>query len=376
MKKNKHEIIIILVGLLLIAIGFLIHLSNRYRLIFILVGFIIQIIGMSIDRNKKWLLIPILIIIFGFGLVYIDYLCVVNFDKLPVLAIRQTISSKSKVYNALFYRVWNCDISDNKIYVDNFYKSSFYCDSSELKKVSVNDFLLHFEKKYKENKNHYIKIEGKISKIEGLKSLEMASYEYEVDALNGYVTFDENVKLKFTFNQDNKDLANYSVYDNVKVIGKVSRLQKNQDNQYTIILVDSKLVENTLYDDFSLIVDPDENCSNDDRKLLYAGKDNNFYQSCLNSFEIKYSEEDIYSLEYILQDNKVNINDIYKKANSSQSFDDGGSKLYFYDNFNILACNTSTGSKDVYFGNTNLTYNNELCPNEKIPEESEEVPTN
>lgn len=363
--RNKKNYIIILVGILLIGIGFLIHLTNRYRLLLISLGFIIQITGMCIGRKKKWLIAPILVVIFGASLVYIDYLCVAKFNRLPVIAYRQSISSKAKIYNAPLYRIWKCDISDDKMYIDKLYKSSFYCNSSVLSKISVNDFLLHFEKKYKENKNNFVKIEGKISKIEGIKSLEMESYTYEVDAMNGYVTFDENVKLKFIFNKKEEDLSKYSLYDNIKVIAKVSSLEKNDDEQYTIVLTDSKLVENTLYKDFDLVVDANENCD-DEKKLLYSTKDAKYYQVCLNSFDIKYSIEDIYSLEYILQDNKMPLADIYKKAQDSESFDDGGSKLYKYDNFNILACNTLSGSKDVYFGNKNLEYSEELCPNEEI----------
>ena len=59
------------------------------------------------------------------------------------------------------------------MYIDKYYKSNFYCDSKELETIDINDFLLHFEKKYRKYRNDFVKIEGKISEIQGIKSLEM-----------------------------------------------------------------------------------------------------------------------------------------------------------------------------------------------------------
>ena len=229
MSNNKKSIIIVIIGLLLIGVGFFIHLTNRYRLVLITIGFITQIVGMVIYRKKKLILIPILVLIFASSLVIIDYLLVANFNRLPVLAIRNTISSNTKIYNGAFYRVWKCNIADKEMYIDKYYKSNFYCNSKELQTIDINDFLLHFEKKYKKYKNDFVKIEGKISEIKGIKSLEMKAYEFEVDKLNGYVKFDDNIKLKFLFNGDYEKLSTYSLYDNVKVIGRVVKMEEEED---------------------------------------------------------------------------------------------------------------------------------------------------
>ncbi len=360
MSKLKKSLIVVLIGLVLIGIGFFIHLTNRYRLIFIVVGFITQIVGMVMYRKRKYLLVPILTIIFASSLIIIDYLLVANFDRLPLLAIRNTISSNTKIYNAAFYRVWKCNISDKKMYIDKYYKSNFYCDSKELETIDINDFLLHFEKKYRKYRNDFVKIEGKISEIQGIKSLEMKSYKFEVDKLNGYVTFDDNVKLRFNFNGNYEKLSTYSVYDNVKVIGRVVSMEHDEEDVYTINLVDSKIVSSGRYDDFEIIVDEDNKCSTGTR-MYYETKDQKYYFNCLNAIDIKYSEEDIYELNYLLQDNKIKLDDLYKKANSQDVYDDGGSTLYHYDNFSILKCNTTEGNKDVIFGDTNLTKSADMC---------------
>ena len=372
MSKNQKSLIIILIGLLLIAIGFFVHLTNRYRLAFIIGGFIIQITGMVIYRKNKLLLIPILTFIFASSLIIIDYLLVANFEILPVLTIRNTISSNTKIYNGLFYRVWKCNISDKEMYVDKFYKSNFYCSSSELKNNDINEFLLHFEKKYKKYKNDFIKVEGKISAIQGLKSLEMKSYEFEADKLNGYVTFDDNVKLKFLFNEDYEKLSTYSLYDNVKVIGRITKMEQEEDGTYTITLVDSKIVSTNLYEDFDIIVTQDYKCETGNR-IYYKTDEQKYYFNCLNEIELKYSEEDIYELNYLLQDKKIKLTDIYKKANSQESYDDGGSTLYHFDEFNILKCNTLEGNNDIIFGDTNLTKTAELCYTNPTPPDAKEI---
>ncbi len=371
MSKNKKSLIVVLIGLLLIGIGFFIHLTNRYRLIFIVIGFIVQITGMVMYRKKKIILIPILTIIFASSLIIIDYLLVANFERLPLLAIRNTISSNTKIYNATFYRVWKCNISDKKMYIDKYYKSNFYCDSKELETIDINDFLLHFEKKYRKYRNDFVKIEGKISEIQGIKSLEMKAYEFEVDKLNGYVTFDDNVKLRFIFNGNYEKLSNYSVYDNVKVIGRVVKMEKDDNDTYTISLVDSKIVSSGLYNDFEVLVDKDKKCTTG-TQIYYQTKDQKYYFNCLNAIDIKYSEEDIYELSYLLQDNKIKLEDLYKKASSQEVYDDGGSTLYHYDEFSILKCNTTEGNKDIIFGNTNLTKTADMCyTNVEIPDAKE-----
>lgn len=372
MSKNKKSLIVVLIGLLLIGIGFFIHLTNRYRLVFILLGFIIQIIGMVMYRKKKLILVPILVIIFASSLIIIDYLLVANFDRLPVLAIRNTISSNTKIYNGAFYRVWKCNISDKKMYIDKYYKSNFYCDSKELKTTDINDFLLHFEKKFKKYKNDFVKIEGKISEIQGLKSLDMKSYKFEVDKLNGYVTFDDNVKLRFLFNGDYEKLSTYSLYDNVKVIGRVVKMEQDEDDTYTITLVDSKIVSSNLYEDFEFLVNNDKKCYTGNR-VYYENKDQKYYFNCLNEIELKYSEEDIYELNYLLQDNKIKMEDIYKKANNVDNHDEEGYSIYHYNDFSILKCNTKEGNKDIIFGNTSLAKTDEFCYSNIVPEDAKEI---
>ena len=52
MSKNKKSILIVILGLILIGIGFLIHLTNRYRLLLIILGFIIGIFLMICISKK------------------------------------------------------------------------------------------------------------------------------------------------------------------------------------------------------------------------------------------------------------------------------------------------------------------------------------
>lgn len=74
-----------------------------------------------------------------------------------------------------------------------------------------------------------------------------------------------------------------------------------------------------------------------------------------------------YDLETSLKNNLVSFEDILNKAKSFELYKDGGSKLYQYQQFNILVCNTLDGNNDVIIGETELEIEN-LC-NSKTSEE-------
>ena len=372
MSKMKKSLMVIIIGLLLMGTGFFVHLKHVYCLTIILIGFIVQIIGMIINRKKKIILFPILVLIFSSILILIDYLFVINFNRIPVFSLSTSISQNAKIYNGVLYRVWKCDTKSNKMFVDNLYKSNYYCDSSELHKIDINEFLLHFEEKFDVHKDKFVKIEGKISEIQGINYLEMKAYEEEVDSLNGYVVFDDNVKLRFIFNKGNEKLSEYSLYDGIKVIGRVSKMVKENNDQYTIIIRDSKIVNTARYNDFEAIVEEDDYC-NEETKIYYENEEQKYYFNCLNKISIKYNEEDTYELDYLLKEKKLEMKDIYKKAISSDTYDDGGSILYHFDNFNILKCNTLEGNNDIIFGKKDLTKTENFCYTDITPEESDEV---
>ena len=67
-----------------------------------------------------------------------------------------------------------------------------------------------------------------------------------------------------------------------------------------------------------------------------------------------------YDLETSLKNKLVTFDDILAKNKNVETYRDGGSKMYYFNQFNILICNTINGNKDVIIGDTELKIGN-LC---------------
>lgn len=99
------------------------------------------------------------------------------------------------------------------------------------------------------------------------------------------------------------------------------------------------------------------------KQLYYTENGRNIYLYGID--RVTYNKQSL-----TIQDN---IFDIINKLENTytllEEYDDGGSKLYQTDKqsekvdfkLNMLVCNTLDGNKDVYFGDTNMTYNNNFC---------------
>ena len=67
-----------------------------------------------------------------------------------------------------------------------------------------------------------------------------------------------------------------------------------------------------------------------------------------------------YDLETSLINELVTLDDILAKNKNVETYRDGGSKMYYFNQFNILVCNTISGNKDVIVGDTELKIGN-MC---------------
>jgi hypothetical protein len=70
-----------------------------------------------------------------------------------------------------------------------------------------------------------------------------------------------------------------------------------------------------------------------------------------------------YDIEESLKNNLIDFNDILTKAKDVNIAWDGGSKLYKYDNFNIIVCNNLDGNNDIIIGDTEMQMNNYCSKN-------------
>lgn len=104
-----------------------------------------------------------------------------------------------------------------------------------------------------------------------------------------------------------------------------------------------------------------ENCDNK-AELYYTQENKNIYSYCLDNIVVNKNSETQKLIEYIEKDsNAINyiINNYTKE--SKGSYDDGGSKLYLGEDFNILKCHTLSGNEDIYIGTKDMGYFNSFC---------------
>ena len=118
------------------------------------------------------------------------------------------------------------------------------------------------------------------------------------------------------------------------------------------------------YDDFKLIVKNSE--EPEKRKILNNLEINKYssnydlYYYGLDEVNVEVDNE-IISLEEALKAGKLTISGIIKKANKdnvkSNMYRDGGSMIYWYDDYTIIKMHTISGNRDVYIGSKDMTMN-------------------
>ncbi len=98
------------------------------------------------------------------------------------------------------------------------------------------------------------------------------------------------------------------------------------------------------------------NYNYEDKPYLILEKDgrNYYYQNQNFGLLIEYYNNDNNldksRFQDILENNKISFDDILKKANKSEMYEDGGSTIYFYDDFNIMVCNNLSGNNHIFIG--------------------------
>ena len=121
----------------------------------------------------------------------------------------------------------------------------------------------------------------------------------------------------------------------------------------TIILEDAYTIPSDIYDDYTYKVTTN-NTKN--LKILL----NNYYLYGIDSINVKYSNNSIYELNYVLTDGKINIGDIMNNIGGEILRDSENiivAKKYELDDFNIMVCENDK----TIFANKNYELNANLC---------------
>ncbi len=104
-----------------------------------------------------------------------------------------------------------------------------------------------------------------------------------------------------------------------------------------------------------------ENC-NAKADLYYTEDNRKIYIYCLDEINV-YKDSKKLTLKRYLGEDQNGIDFIIGNftKGTGDSYDDGGSVLYYGDDFNILKCHTIMGNNDIYIGDKNMGYFNSFC---------------
>lgn len=355
-EKKRAKWMVFFLGIFLMVISIFLEMLQYYRIIFTVLGIICLLFASMYLRKDKLKFLPIYLLFYLFVSILVDSAAVTLFNTLPVYSYNILTSGNSSVYNAIGYRVWDCEGKERK--VDRFYKLGYYCDVNDMEAIDSNVFLSHVVENYEDYKNNYIKIVGKISKKEGNSYIEMQAYQENAITLNGYATFSDAVTLRVLFKGENENLNYHDVYDTIAVVGKVWYI-RNTDGKYVVYMDDGVVVDEESFDSYNMIIRSSATCGVD-KKLLYAGADYNFYSHCLDSAIVKFDESQIYELSGVLSSGKLKISDILANANERIYDEVTKSTMFLYDGYTIIQCSENTGS-DIIIGDQNLSFEDAYC---------------
>lgn len=180
---------------------------------------------------KKIINIVFIILILAMLMISIDVICVARYNKGPFFAIRTNVYTDggTKVYYGLGYKV----IKYNQVQGRRDTKIGFWTMpySVEATTISVIDLAIEFgnhpEKTYKKYYKEFLRIEGKVQKIDNENKKITIGYIDE----DGKYTL--NVVCEMA--DDNIELSKFNQNDNITVIGTVSKFAlKTEKKQNTL----------------------------------------------------------------------------------------------------------------------------------------------
>lgn len=335
------------IGIIFLGIAYFINKYHFMRLILLALGIFLITLG-YVFKEKRKASIAILLPLFLLVICYcIDHILFITIKRFPIFVYKIESSEKVRTYNSFFYRLIDCD---GNITLDNGYKKGYICGNNDLENTDVNVFLVNPDKSYRNFKNKYVKVTGKISKIIGKDTIEMSYYENTPDTLNGYVKFTNGTILKI---KTDTDLSKYRIYDDLTAIFLVDDITHLSES--TVIEgIDSILLPSTYYDSYSIEV-----ITNEEESLKELSKDKEYYLYGIDNIYLKYKNNTIYELSYVLEDKRLDIDDFIKDSVKKEVKDKNGEIIYTYyelEKFNVYNCQEKT-----ILGNPRLKLNESLC---------------
>lgn len=326
---KKKSIIFIVLGVILLIIPFCFNDYSIVRLILLALGIFLITLSLVFFKKRNIFLIiltPIILICLAYAL---DTFLFYQFNRIPLFVYEIKSSDRMRTYNSFFYRIFDCN---GNLSLDYGYTGNYVCDEEDLDTIDINAFLADPTKSYDEYRNKFVKLSGKISKLSGEEAVELSSYTMSDNSLNGYVNFNTNYVIRVNVSES---LSNYRIYDNITIIGRVA--SKTEENGKIVInLLDTLLIPSDIYETYNY-----EIVNSSDAKLTSLVSEQNYYLYGISALNVKYANDAIYELSYLITDSRMTLEDIIGESSATNLYDEEEvlqAKLYNLDIFNVLVC--------------------------------------
>ena len=339
MKKLNY--IFLILGIIFTVLPYFFKVYSLFRLLSLVVGTILIILGLIVNKNHYYIRLFVYPVIAIFAIFFCDFSIYKIFDVIPVVAIRHKSSSKVSTYNSLLYRVYDCA---GRLTYDNNYKKTYVCSDDAINVIDINKFLEDPKTSYKKYKGKFVHLQGKITTIIGNSTLVLNAYSEEVK-LNGYVEFNQEKMVHIDGLEI--DPSKFYIYDVIEVVGLVKNYNNGEDKE-EIHLIDAKIIENKMYDEYELSVN---NIDGLDKVKITE----NMYNIGIEGIYYKYDENNIYELTYLLTDERETLDNLTKDVEPKVVNDDD--KVYELNDFNLIMCE----NKQILFVNKNISKLDNLC---------------
>ena len=347
---KKKSLIFLILGLIMLILPFCFNVYSVFRLLCLAFSIILITLSLAFSKFKNIFLIILLPLIL-LGLSYaLDTFLFYQFNRIPIFVYEIKSSEKVSVYNSFFYRIYNCN---KELVLDYGYNKSYVCSKDNIDVIDINEFLKNPSESYKKYKNKFVKISGKISRINGNENIELGSYTFTEESLNGYVNFNTNYAVEISISED---LSNYRIYDDLTVIGLVSKYD-DSNQKYYIYLDDVLLIPSKNYEKYSYEI---ENTKS--KELVSLVSEQNIYLYGIKKFNIRYSNNYLYELSYLITDSRITIDNLINNVaaeNLKNENEELVAKKYELEYYNLLVCENS---KKI-IANKDFDLDIDLCDN-------------
>ena len=344
----KKRFISMAIGVAILVAALLMNKFNLLRALMCIISIIILTYSNQLERQNKKVFIPLFVIIFSLFVVALDYLCVTTMIKIPIITFSIVSDGSGTVYNALGYRVWTC--KDKTFKVDPLYKLGFYCEKEALQSENINNVLSNIVADFDRYKDSYIKIIGRVKKVESDTMFYMESYK----EINNQINFDSTNRLYVEFNYSNNTINSLEEGSIVTVVGKLDR----KDGNY-IYMIDSTFNKEQISSG-NVLFGAEENIYCEyDKELWFQTNDYIFYKSCIEDVNITIGSNQ-YNLQNAIKNNLITLDEIKEESLGYQKQSKDNSTMYNYKDFKILICDESK-SKDIIVGKTSMDFSDGYC---------------